>query len=64
MGCLWQSRTSATVAIFAKAGMLSESDKEELIRRRPATERIDLDGGSHDAHLDAFDDGQRSFGDG
>ncbi|MGO1412725.1 MAG: alpha/beta fold hydrolase, partial [Microbacterium sp.] len=45
-----------TLAIFAKDGMFSEADKDELILRRRATDRIDLSAGSHDAHLDAFDE--------
>lgn len=36
--------------------MFSDADKDELIRRRPETNRVDLDSGSHDAHLDAFDE--------
>jgi hypothetical protein len=36
--------------------MFSDADKDELIRRRPETSRVDLAGGSHDAHLDAFDE--------
>ncbi|MGO1173345.1 MAG: hypothetical protein ACTHXO_00815 [Actinomycetaceae bacterium] len=35
--------------------MFSKADKDELVRRRSATERLDLATGSHDAHLDAFD---------
>lgn len=38
------------LAVFAKHGMFSDADKDELIRRRPETNRVDLDGGSHDAH--------------
>lgn len=34
--------------------MFTAEDKDELIRRRPATAPIDLDGGSHDAHVDTF----------
>lgn len=45
-----------TLAVFAKDGMFRGADKDELVRRRPATERHDLSGGSHDAHLDAVDE--------
>lgn len=53
----WEALDVATVAVFAADGMFPEGDKAELIRRRPATVRVDLTGGSHDAHLDAFDEG-------
>ncbi|GAA1158112.1 hypothetical protein GCM10009630_65350 [Kribbella jejuensis] len=41
--------------MFADDGMFTAAQKDELIRRRPATRRVDLAGASHDAHLDAFD---------
>lgn len=50
----WQTLKVPTLAIFAADGMFSDEDKDELIRRRPQTDRVDLDAGSHDAHLDAF----------
>lgn len=52
----WEALQVPTLAIFAKHGMFSDADKDELIRRRPETVRVDLSGGSHDAHLDAFDE--------
>lgn len=52
----WEALKVPTLAIFAKDGMFSEADKDELILRRRATDRIDLSAGSHDAHLDAFDE--------
>lgn len=36
--------------------MFSAEDTDELTRRRPATQRVDPEGVSHDAHLDAFDE--------
>ena len=36
--------------------MFSHADKDELIRHRPEADGIDISGGSHDAHLDAFDE--------
>jgi pimeloyl-ACP methyl ester carboxylesterase len=51
----WAAVEVPTLAVFAADGMFSAGDKDELIRRRPATDRVDLVGGSHDAHLDAFD---------
>lgn len=50
----WEALEVPTLAVFAKDGMFLEAQKDELIRRRPATDRVDLAGGSHDAHLDAF----------
>ena len=44
-----------TLAIFAENGMFAPEKKDELFRRRPATRRADIAGGSHDAHLDRFD---------
>lgn len=52
----WEALQVPTLAIFGKRGMFSDADKDELIRRRPETSRVDLAGGSHDAHLDAFDE--------
>lgn len=51
----WESLTVPTVAIFAELGMFSPEQKDELIRRRPQTMRLDLAGATHDAHLDAFE---------
>ena len=50
----WEALEVSTLAVFAMDGMFSEAQKDELVRRRPATDRVDLAGGSHDAHLDAF----------
>lgn len=52
----WENLAVPTLAIFAKDGMFSADHKDQLILRRPSTDRIDLTGGSHDAHLDAFDE--------
>ena len=52
----WESLDVPTLAVFAGQGMFTPEAKDELIRRRPKTRRIDLVGGSHDAHLDAFDE--------
>ena len=51
----WESLEVPTLAIFAEHGMFDDADKDELIRRRPTTDRADLAEGGHDAHLDAFD---------
>lgn len=52
----WEQLSVPTLAVFARDGMFDDAAKDELIRRRPATDRIDLSTGSHDAHLDAFDE--------
>lgn len=51
----WEHLAVPTLAVFAEHGMFTAEQKDELIRRRPATARVDLPGASHDAHLDAFD---------
>lgn len=52
----WESLDVPTLAVFARDGMFSDEQKDELILRRPVTARADLAGGSHDAHLDAFEE--------
>lgn len=52
----WEALQVPTLAVFAKNGMFSNADKDELIRRRPASGRVDLSVGGHDAHFDAFDE--------
>lgn len=52
----WEALAVPTLAVFAANGMFSAVEKDELIRRRPATDRVDLGSGSHDAHLDACDE--------
>lgn len=51
----WESLTVPTLAVFADKGMFTDDEKDELIAHRPRTQRVDLAGASHDAHLDAFD---------
>lgn len=57
----WESLTVPTLAVFAREGLFSAEDRDELIRRRPATTRVDLPDGSHDAHLDAADSWHRAL---
>ncbi|WP_418909035.1 alpha/beta fold hydrolase [Glutamicibacter endophyticus] len=52
----WETLEVQTLAVFARDGMFDAASRAELVRRRPATQRIDLRGGTHDAHLDAFDE--------
>lgn len=64
----WCSLDIPTLAVFGAEGMFSVSAKQEFVSRGRQVHRADLDGGSHDAHLDAFAqwiDALRSFlGDG
>lgn len=57
----WEVLRVPTLAVFASDGMFSAEDKDELIHRRPQTERVNLTSGSHDAHLDAFDEWIRTL---
>ncbi len=52
----WESLRVPVLAVFAQNGMFTAEAKNELISRRPETARVDLASGSHDAHLDAFDE--------
>ncbi|HZX01282.1 hypothetical protein [Kribbella sp.] len=51
----WEQLEPPTLAVFAEHGMFTAEQQDELIRRRPQTERAVIASGSHDAHLDAFD---------
>jgi pimeloyl-ACP methyl ester carboxylesterase len=51
----WESLVTPTLAVFAEHGMFTAAEKDELVRRRPQTRRVDLPGASHDAHLDSFE---------
>ncbi|WP_405217843.1 alpha/beta fold hydrolase [Agrococcus sp. Ld7] len=50
----WECLKVPTLAVFGSDGMFSAAAKDELIRRRPETDRADLAGGSHEAHLNAL----------
>lgn len=52
----WERLQVPVLAIFGRDGMFTDAQKDELVRRQPRTHRADLAGGSHDAHLDAFDE--------
>jgi pimeloyl-ACP methyl ester carboxylesterase len=51
----WETLAVPTLAVFAEQGMFTAEQKDELIRRRPSTRRVDIPHGSHDAHLDTFE---------
>jgi pimeloyl-ACP methyl ester carboxylesterase len=51
----WENLTTPTLVVFAEHGLFTDAEKDQLIRRRPRTARVDIPGAGHDAHLDAFD---------
>lgn len=50
----WEQVAAPTLAVFADLGIFTDAQKDEMIARRPATVRADLDA-SHDAHLEVPD---------
>ncbi|QIK64789.1 alpha/beta fold hydrolase [Leucobacter viscericola] len=52
----WESVSAPTLAVYAKGGMFTAEQKDRFISRGAQVTRVDLAGGSHDAHLDAFDE--------
>jgi len=51
----WRSLDVPTLAVFGAAGMFPPAAQEDLVKQGRQVLRVVLDGGSHDAHLDAFD---------
>ncbi|MDQ1111561.1 pimeloyl-ACP methyl ester carboxylesterase [Microbacterium testaceum] len=51
----WESVAAPTLVMYADGGMFSEEQKSEFVRRGASVTRADLTGGSHDAHLDIFE---------
>jgi pimeloyl-ACP methyl ester carboxylesterase len=49
----WKSVAAPTTAVFAARSMFSPAEQAEFVAARPGTRHVVLDGGSHDAHLDA-----------
>lgn len=50
----WSRIDLPTLAVFGKDGMFDSATKDEFVSRGRQAKRVDLSGGSHDAHLDAF----------
>jgi pimeloyl-ACP methyl ester carboxylesterase len=50
----WALIDLPTLVVFGKEGMFDPGMREELVSRGQQVDRLDLDQGSHDAHLDAF----------
>lgn len=51
----WSSVQVPTLVIYAHDGMFTEEQKAQFVDRGNDVTRIDLSAGSHDAHLDAFE---------
>lgn len=51
----WESVWAPTLVIYAADGMFTEEQKAQFVERGNDVTRFDLAGGSHDAHLDAFE---------
>lgn len=52
----WQRVAAPTLAVYAAHGMFTEAQKQQFVGRGRYATRVDLASGSHDAHLDAFDE--------
>lgn len=51
----WTSVTAPTLVVYAESGMFTEAQKSLFVERGANVTRVDLEGTSHDAHLDALD---------
>jgi pimeloyl-ACP methyl ester carboxylesterase len=51
----WSRVQAPTLVVYAADGMFTEEQKARFVERGNDVTRIDLAGGSHDAHLDAFE---------
>jgi len=51
----WEHVTAPILVAYAQNGMFTDAQKNEFTRRGHNVSRVDLPGGSHDAHLDATD---------
>ncbi len=52
----WESVAVPTLVVYASNGMFSAEDKAEFVRRGQNAERADIQGATHDAHLDSFEE--------
>jgi pimeloyl-ACP methyl ester carboxylesterase len=50
----WSAFRALALVVFGKDGMFSELDKDALVAGAHDISRVDLNAGSHDAHLDAL----------
>ena len=51
----WESVTAPTLVVWAEGGMFTAEQQDAFVAHGRTVTRVDLDGGSHDAHLDAHD---------
>lgn len=59
----WAAVEAPTIVMYAEHGMFTEEQKQAFIARRPVTQRVDLAGAGHDAHLDSFGVWMQHLGD-
>lgn len=52
----WEQVSAPTLVVYGGKGMFTEAEKDEFVRRGRDVTRVDLPEGSHDAHLDAFEE--------
>lgn len=50
----WEALSVPTLAVYGDQGLFTADQVDDVFRRRPATQRADLVGAGHDAHLDAL----------
>ncbi|TPV47754.1 alpha/beta hydrolase [Pseudarthrobacter phenanthrenivorans] len=51
----WTGVQAPALVVYADDGMFTEEQKAQFVERGNNVTRVDLAGGSHDAHLDAFE---------
>ncbi|TLM87703.1 alpha/beta fold hydrolase [Pseudarthrobacter sp. NamE5] len=51
----WERITAPALVVYGEHGMFADGDRSEFCERGVDVQRVDLAGGSHDSHLDAFD---------
>ena len=51
----WESVTTPTLVVYGESGLFTAKEESEFIDRGREVKRVDLDGASHDGHLDSFD---------
>lgn len=51
----WESITAPALVVYGEHGMFTSRNKSGFVERGRNVRRVDLAGGSHDSHLDAFD---------
>ncbi|GLI26228.1 hypothetical protein ARHIZOSPH14_04700 [Agromyces rhizosphaerae] len=57
----WERVTAPTLVVYGRDGMFTEHQRASFAARGRDVARVDLSTGSHDAHLDAFDEWIRAL---